>query len=66
MTKIFEELSVICDAISEEDRVVYLMASLPDSFSVLVTAFEENPEVPRMELHGEGEVIAQGTEKKRT
>ena len=50
MTEIFEELSVIDDTISEEDRVVYLLASLPDSFSVLVTSFEANPEVPRMEL----------------
>ena len=50
MTEIFEELSVIDDTISEEDRVVYLLASLSDLFSVLVTAFEANQEVPRMEL----------------
>ena len=50
MTEIFDELSVIGDAISEEDRVVYLLASLPDSFNILVTALEANPEVPKMEL----------------
>ncbi len=32
------------------DRVVHLLASLPDSFSVLVTALEASPEVPLMEV----------------
>ena len=32
MTEICEELSVIGEAISEEDRVVYLLASLPESY----------------------------------
>ena len=50
MMEIFDELSVIGDTISEEDHVVYLLASLPESFSVLVTALEANPEVPKMEL----------------
>ena len=37
--------------ISEEDRVVHLLASLPDTFSMLVTAFEANSEsVPTMEV----------------
>ena len=38
MTEIFDELSVIGDHISEEDRVVYLLASLPESYSMLVIA----------------------------
>ena len=46
MTEIFNELSVVGDKISEEDRVVHLLASLPDSFSMLVTALESNAEVP--------------------
>ena len=50
MTEIFDELSVVGDKISEEDRVVHLPASLPDSFSMLVTALESNAEVPAMEL----------------
>ena len=38
MTEICDELSVIGETISEEDRVVYLLASLPESYNVLVTA----------------------------
>ena len=47
MTEIFDELSVIDDPITEEDRVVHLLASLPDSFSMLVTALEANSESVR-------------------
>ena len=34
----------------DEDRVVHLLASLPDSYNVLVTALEANEEVPKMEM----------------
>ena len=40
---------MIGDPVSEEDRVVHLLASLPESFNMLVTALEANPEVPKME-----------------
>ena len=50
MTEIFESLAVIGDPVAEEDRVVQLLASLPDSFKMLVTALEANPEVPKMEI----------------
>ena len=50
MTKISEGLSVIGDSISEEDRLVHLLASLPDSYNMLVTAFEANMEVPKLEV----------------
>ena len=50
MTELFNELSVIGDAITDEDRVVHLLASLPDSYNVLVTALEACAEVPRMEV----------------
>lgn len=51
MTELFEGLSVIDDPVSDEDRVVHLLASLPDSFGMLVTALEANSEtVPRMEI----------------
>ena len=51
MTEIFEELSVIDDPVSDDDRVVHLLASLPDSFDMLVTTLEANSEtVPRMEI----------------
>ena len=49
LTEIFNELSVVGDNISDEDRVVYLLASLPDSYEMLVTALEANTEVPNME-----------------
>ena len=34
--------------INEEDRVVYLLASLPESYNVLVTALEASAEVPTL------------------
>lgn len=48
MSEIFESLSVIGDPIKEEDRVVHLLASLPDSYNMLVTALEANADVPEM------------------
>jgi hypothetical protein len=50
MTVLFEELAVVGDAISEEDRVVHLLASLPESFNMLVTALEANSTVPDLEV----------------
>lgn len=51
MTEVFEELAVIGDAVSEEDRVLHLLASLPESYNVLVTALEAQSEsVPKWEL----------------
>ena len=49
MTETFNALTVIGDKITEEDRVVHLLASLPDSYCVLVTALEACAEVPKME-----------------
>ena len=46
MTEIFDELSVIDEPVKEEDRVVYLLASLPECYNVLVTALEASTEVP--------------------
>ena len=50
ITEIFSELSVIGDNIEYEDRVVYLLASLPDSYEMLVTALEASDSVPTMEI----------------
>ena len=50
MTEVFEELAVIGDLVKEEDRVVHLLASLPESYNMLVTALEANPDVPQMEV----------------
>ena len=49
LMEIFEELSIIGDAIEEEDRVVHVLASLPESYDMLVTALEANSEVPKLE-----------------
>ena len=50
MTEIFESLSVVGDPVSDEDRVVYLLASLPDTYNMLVTALETNQDVPQMDV----------------
>ena len=50
MTEVFDALSVVGDPVSEDDRVVHLLASLLESFNMLVTALEANAEVPKMEL----------------
>ena len=41
---------MIGNPISEEDRIVHLLTSLPDSYNMLVTAFEANVEVPKFEV----------------
>ena len=50
MIELFNELAIVGDAIDEEDRVVYLLASLPESFNTLVTALEANEDVQKMEV----------------
>ena len=45
MSEIFESLAAISDAVTEEDRVVNLLPSLPVSYSVLMTAFRERAKV---------------------
>ena len=41
-------ISVVGDPISEEDRVVHLLASLPDWYGMLVTVLEAHEQVPEM------------------
>ena len=48
MTEICKELLVIREVISEEDRVFYLLASLPESYNVLVMALETSADVPTL------------------
>ena len=39
MTAVFGELAAVIDeAVSEEDKVVHILVSLPDAYNVLVTA----------------------------
>ena len=49
LTETFNELAVVGDNVSDKDHVIYLLASLPDTFDMLVTALEANNEVPKME-----------------
>ena len=49
LTEIFNELSIIGGNVDDEDRVIYLLVSLPDSYKMLVTALEANTEVLNME-----------------
>ena len=37
MTELFNEMAIVGDAIEEENRVVYLLVSLPNSFNTLVS-----------------------------
>ena len=51
MTEVFGKLAVIAEPVSEEDKVVHILASLPDSYDVLVTALESGSEnVPPLEV----------------
>jgi hypothetical protein len=50
MIETFDSLAAAGDPVKEEDRVVHLLASLPESYSMLVTALEANAEVPKMEI----------------
>lgn len=46
MTEMFDEFSVIGEAVGNDDRVMYLLSSLPESYDVLVTSLESNETVP--------------------
>ena len=48
ITEIFNKLAVIGDNIEDEDKVIYLLPSLPESYDMLVTALEANADVPDM------------------
>ena len=51
MTEVFGELAVVAEPISEEDKVVHLLASLPPSYDILVTALENGSEtVPALNI----------------
>ena len=45
MTETFNELSVISDSLNEDDRVVYLLASLPESYDIVMWSPTERREI---------------------
>lgn len=69
MTEVCDELSAIDEPISEEVRVVYLLASLQESFNVLVTSLEASVTVPPLAtvaerlLHQEAKVTKPGSQE---
>ena len=50
LTEVYDELSAIGEPIKEEDRVVYILASLPERYNVLVTALEANSDIPSLSV----------------
>ena len=60
--KTFAELAVVGDAVQDEDKVICLLASLPDDNTTLVTALEASESVPTWEtitqrlLHQESKI----------
>jgi hypothetical protein len=52
MTEVFNDLAVIGAPMEDEEKVVTLLASLPETYNtcMLVTALEASSEVPQMEL----------------
>ena len=50
LTEILDELSLIDEPVKKMDRVLYLLASLPDEYGMLVRVLESNAEVPAMAL----------------
>ena len=50
MTEICDELSAIGETVGEKDRVVYLLTSLPESYSALVTTLKANADVPSLAI----------------
>ena len=46
LTQIFDELAVFDAPVEEDDKVTYLLSSLPDSYDVLVTALDAMDAVP--------------------
>ena len=69
MTEVCDELSAIGEPVNDEDRVVYILASLPESYNVLVTALEASAEVPPLAvvterlLHHEEKVNQSGLQE---
>lgn len=63
LTEIFDQLAVINDPVPKEQKVLHLLGTLPDSFEIMRTALEANPDCPEWEnvieriLHVEQKLI---------
>ena len=65
LTEIFDELSIIGDPLDEENQVVHLLASLPESYDMLVTALEASPDVPKLAVVTKDCYTKKGNGKRR-
>lgn len=69
MTQVCNELSAIGEPVNDEHRVVNILASLPESYNILVTTLEANAEVPPLDvvterlLHHEPKMKQSGSEE---
>lgn len=48
--KLFSDLATLGDAVQEEDKVILLLASLPESYNMLVTVLEIQEKMPSWEI----------------
>ena len=48
LTEVCDQLAAVGEPVKQDDCVVYLLASLPECYSVLVTALEANSDVPSL------------------
>ena len=53
IVELFDELAAVGDPITEEDRIICILASLPENFSTIVTALEALELVPTLETYME-------------
>ena len=49
ITEIFDSLAAVGDVLTEKDRVMVLMSSLPNRFDVLITALQSSKDAPSFE-----------------
>ena len=50
LTEIFDELAITGDQLDDENKVVHTLASLSDSYDMLVTVLEASAEIPKLEV----------------
>ena len=50
LTEIFDELAIVGEPLDDESKVVHVLASLPESYDMLVTALEANADVPKLDI----------------